>query len=241
MFAFLRCFLACMVLLPASAPAVSLLNGSVFSVNGLNLTVSSCSLTLASVTQSSCAAGHIAIQALNTASGASYKIIGDGTGSNGSNIFSTPDGRGLFEIAFTLTITPTVNGAATTVSSAALSMTGSGYDLCDLTHITTDQQFSAAAGSTHLATNLANHPSASGTFAPVHSFSINSKLSVHADGYPYGTLKLSSVTETFNPAPEPGGLIMLLTGLAGLALARRHRLQAQSSTAGGEMGGIRLR
>ena len=135
---------SCVTAFAMPAWAVSLLNGSVLTVNGLTLTVSGCSMILAGVTQSSCASGHLLLQALS--SGTGYAITGDGSGSNGGNVLSEAEGSGLSQLRFSLSIAPAVLGSVVKIASAALTLHGSVPNECDLNDISFRQTFSAAAG-----------------------------------------------------------------------------------------------
>ena len=206
--------------LAGPAHAVSLMNGSVLTMDGLKLTVSGCTMILAGVTQSSCAAGNLVLNALSGTTGAAYEI----TGANGGAIFSAQSNAGLYDVAFTLAVAASVSGARTTVSKATLTMDGTAGSLCERSDVSVNQQFSAAAGSASLPLNLATQTTRTATFSPVSSFSISNTLKLDATGFFGGqTLTLTSVRETFNPAPEPAAAILLATGIGGLAVLRWRR------------------
>lgn len=225
----------CLTVIGDPARAVSLINGSILTLDGLKLTVSGCSLMLAGVTQSSCAAGNLALQALTFASGASYIIAGSGAGANGTNIFSAAVSDQEYKLLFTLAVAASVPGSKTTVSSAALSTSGSGGDCYDGMFTAADQVFSAAAGNTMLMTSLASETT-SGSFSPINSFSISNTFALEGDDLPgNGVLTLSSVRGTLNPALEPASVTLLLTGFVGVLITRRWR---RSCAGGGVAGGI---
>ena len=200
------------------------------------MTVSGCSLMLAGVTQSSCAAGNLVLQALTSASGASYIIAGNGAGANGTNIFSAAVSGQEYKLLFTLAVAASVPGSKATVSSAALSTSGSGGDCYDGMFTAADQVFSAAAGNIMLMTSLASE-TASGSFSPVNSFSISNTFALEGDGLAgNGVLTLSSVRGTLNRALEPASVTLLLTGFVGVSITRRWR--RRSCAGAGVAGGI---
>lgn len=205
------------------AGAVSLWSGSTggsLTVDGLTITVTSCTLKLASVTQSSCAAGNLEMVAV-AGSGAQIKIDGAG----GGNIFSAAANSGLYDLSFTLAIVPAVSGSHTTVSSATLAMTGSAAST-DLTRVSAGETIVDSGGTTlgSLSTNLSGPLTASTSFGAVSSFSVTKDLKVNTIGATAGdTLVLSSVSQIYNPAPEPVSIGLFLVGVAGIGVARRRR------------------
>ena len=235
----LRCFVLLMVVLCApvrSAIAVSLMNGSVLSMNGLNLTVSNCTLILAGWQQTSCAAGNLSLQAVSGGRGTvSYQIAGNGGGANGTNIFSAVGGgshnSGLYQLSFTLGVA--TNQPGSTVSSANLTTYGSDnygcWRYCDST-VTTSQSFSVAAGGGNLKADLLSAPAASLILAKASAFTINETVTMnsfgpeqYAEHHDKETIVLSSVRQTFATAPEPATITLLLVGIGGLAVVRRRR------------------
>jgi hypothetical protein len=216
---------------PGWAQTVPLLNGSHLSMTGLNLTVSNCSLVVAGWQQSSCAAGNLVLQAASGSRGTvSYQLAWNGTGTNPMSNTSQVGNDDMFQLSFTLGVA--TNQPGSKVSAATLTTIGAGNNNCSPfcgADLTAHQSFSAAAGGGSLTADLLTAPSASLTLAKAASFMINETVTLTPDGTnqhnqefnPY-TLNLGSVKETFATAPEPAAVVILLTGLGGLALMRRR-------------------
>lgn len=205
-----------------SASAIALLNGSSLSVNGLNISVANCMLTLGGVNQPDCAAGNLEIVS-DTGPGASIRIQGVG----GGNIFSAALGSGLYDVSFTLNISAVLPG--TTVSEARLGMTGSATGtpagpvvIGGL--VSVGENVVGTSNDGNMNVNLAGGPTtASRTFAPITTFSVMKDLKLNAAVPGSGTLTLAYVTQSYLPAPEPAAIGLMLTGLAGLAASRRRK------------------
>jgi hypothetical protein len=217
------------------ARAVSLMNGGVLSMNGLNLTVSNCSLVLAGWQQSSCAAGNLVLQAVSGSRGTvSYKIVGSGTGSNGTDIFAAVGGgynSGLYQLSFTLAVATNQTGSR--VSGATLTTTGYDDYGCWLwcgSAISARQSFSAAAGGASLTSDLLSSPAVNTILTNANTFAINETVTMNSfgpeqyqDRWNPEALALSSVLQTFSTISEPAALIPLLIGVGGLVIARSRR------------------
>ena len=210
---------------PQPASAVSLLNGSALSANGLNIVVSNCQLTLAGVAQSDCSAGNLEIIA-DAGPGASIRIQGAG----GGNIFSAALGSGLYDVNFKLDITAINPG--TTITSAALAMFGSTtgtpsfpYNLLPTgSYVSVGETVVPFGGpSQNMSVNLGAATSSSVSFAAVTSLSVTKDLKLNAAVPGVGTLTLSHVTQSYLPAPEPATIGLLLVGAGGIIAARQRR------------------
>jgi hypothetical protein len=226
----------CVFILASPAYAVSLLNGSVLSMNGLNLTVLNCTLILAGWQQASCAAGDLALQAVGGSRGSvGYGLAGDGTGANGTDIFAAAGGGffngGLYQVSFTLGVA--TNQPGSTVSAATLSVTGADTYGCNLfcgSSITASQTISAAAGGGTLAADLRTAPMVSAVVARTSAFTINEIVTVNSYGPTvYGgdwdpeTVRLSAVRQTFATIVEPRTIMLVLGGIVALMVARRWK------------------
>lgn len=207
---------------PASAAA--LLNGSVLSVNGLNIVVANCQLTLGGAAQSSCAPGNLEFIA-DAGPGASIRIQGAG----GGNIFSAALGSGLYDVTFTLNISAINPG--TTVNSAALAMFGSATGTLNAPLgalpvgglVSVGETVTPFGGpSQNMNVNLAAATSSSVAFSSVGTLSVVKDLKLNAALPGVGTLTLSHVTQSYLPAPEPATIGLFLLGVGGIAAARNR-------------------
>jgi hypothetical protein len=212
------------------------MDGSVLSLNGLNLTVSNCTLILAGWQQSSCAAGDLALQAVSESRGTvGYQLVGNGSGPNGTDIFAAVGGgmynSGLYQVSFTLSAA--TNQAGSMVSGATLSTAGSDDYGCFWycgSSVTASQNFSAAAGGGTLTADMLSAPTVSTVLAQAKAFTIAETVTMNSwgpqqneDCWDPQTLDLGSVTQTFKTVTEPAPILVLLSGIAGLVLARRWR------------------
>ena len=216
---------------PAAAQSpVALLVGSTITVDGLQMTVGSCKLTLLGVSQSDCSTGHLQISAL-TGPGAGIEISGDGTGSNGANIFSLAQNAcagfpaACDDVNFTLNIVGV--DPKTTVSSAAMTLAAVVGSSNDLLNASGGENILNSSGT--VVAHVAANPSSTGnpviangstSFSPMSSFSVNKDLALHSSTGE--ALTLSYVTQLYTPAPEPVSIGIFLVGLAGLGAARRR-------------------
>ena len=209
---------------PAFAQSpIALLVGSTIAVDGLQMTVGSCTLTLAGLPQSDCGAGHLQISALS-GPGAGIMISGDGTGSSGTNIFSLAQGAsGNDDIKFTLNISGIY--PKTAVSSAAMTLAAD-VGSSDLLKVSAGETITSGPktlGTFSVTPGAAGSPAianGSASFSAVSSFSVNKDLRLNASSTE--ALTLAYVTQLYTPAPEPVSIGIFLVGLAGLGAARRR-------------------
>lgn len=210
-----------------SASAVALLNGSTLSVNGLDIIVAGCSLTLGGAAQASCAPGNLEIVEDTTGPGASIRIQGVG----GGNIFSAALGAGLYDVTFTLNITSTL---PVTVSEARLGISGSAIGVPFLPVaigglVSAGENIIGTSNDGNMNVNLAGGPTTvSRAFSPVTSFSVVKDLKLNAAVPGLGFLTLASVTQSYLPAPEPATIGLMLAGVGGMALVRRRKARLAS-------------
>lgn len=213
---------------PAGAQTVPLLNGGELSMNGLNLTVSNCSLVLAGWQQANCASGDLVLQAIGGGRGSVAYRLAYGGGGDIDNKNQVGDDN-LFQLSFTLAVA--TNQPGSMVSAATLAATGGGTNCSPFcgADITAHQTFSAAVGGGNLAVNLASSPSASLILSKASAFTINEIVTMAPgnswqddDCWDPSALNLGSVQQTFATAPEPAAIALLLTGIGGLAIARRR-------------------
>ncbi len=216
--------------------AVGLFNGSVLSVNGLNLTVANCIVRLGAAGTSVCPTGSSAAYEMLqfTGAGATVKI----QGINGADIFSNiATGTNFYDLKFDLQVAApstrtTVNQVAMTMSSALTGSAGT-----PVTAVSAGESFSAGfAGATNFTLNgygvtggnsgtfTAVNPTGS-TFSVTKDLKVNQVLIAGAD-----TVSLRYVTQSFTPAPEPVSISVMLSGLAGLSFVRNRRRKAARRT-----------
>lgn len=217
--------------------------GAVFSVDGLNISVTGCSVKIASVNQSCTNASGAALYQLtySTASNGAQLLINGvaGVNSAGSNIFSAAAGTGLYDLHFTLSVSSIV--PKTTVSSATMTLAGSAKTsggaaaTGDYNYVSGGETLTGTSGTlTSLSTSL-NGPTQTGTFAPVTSFNVSKDLKLDTSNPGVGvgdTLVLSSVRQIYSPAPEPAAIGVFLVGLVGLG-AVRQRIAGSTRAAAG--------
>jgi hypothetical protein len=196
-----------------------------FVFDGLTFSVSGCTAAL-------CA--DVELEAVSSIGGATIEVLGNGRGSNGSNIFVDANGSGTDLLAFTLTVSGL---GKTRISSVTTAVSGSypnggGHDIGSYLAISgpgtcrTTGGFDLGTGCAPLA--MGGNP-ASTTFGPVSNLSISYNLA--AGAMAGQTIILSNATQIFSPAPEPSAITLMVTGTAGLAVAlvwrkRRRRLSA---------------
>jgi len=211
------------VAVSGSASAVALLNGNSLSVNGLNISIADCQLTLAGSAQPSCAAGNLEIVA-DAGPGASIRIQGAG----GGNIFSAALGSGLYDVNFTLNISAINPGTTVTQASMAIagSATGSAsglpWSLLPVgALVSAGETVSGTSNDGNINVNLVTPTTGSRSFAATNSFSVSKDLKLNAVAGS-GLLTLAYVTQSYTPAPEPATIGLLLAGIGGIAAARRR-------------------
>lgn len=226
---------AAMALAPAgpahalSPGAIPLLNGQSFSVNGLTISVSNCTLMLNGVNQASCASYSMEIAPV-TGPGASIRI----QGVDGGNLFSATRASGDpalgdYDVSFKLDISSTL---PTTVTNASLALSGTatgtvapGYPLPIGTLVSAGEVVAGTSNNGNMTVNLAGSTTANRPFAADTSFSVTKDLALRASQLGVGTLTLAYVGQSYTPAPEPAALSVLAVGAAGAAYLRRRRRQ----------------
>jgi hypothetical protein len=206
----------------APAHAVSLLNGATLSFGGLQLTVSNCQLTLASVLQSGC--GAYAMEITDDGGvGANLRI----TGAGGGALFSASNSSGsnkIYDVAFDMTLVPLFPNTTVTSVSGAISATATGSQFVGLASmgevIRNSSNVQVGSFSVNGFSPTSNSTSVS-LGSPLTSFSVHKDIGMTVlNGA--GTLTLNYATQGFLPAPEPMSIGLFGVGLAGLALLRRR-------------------
>jgi hypothetical protein len=192
-----------------------------FTFDGLTFSVSGCTVALCS---------DVELMAISSSGGATIEVLGNGRGSNGSNILVDASGSGTDLLAFTLTVTA---AARTRISSVSTSVsghypTGGGNDIGSYLSISGTSNCTTTGGynlGSCAPFALGGDP-ASVTFGPVSSLSVSYDLAAGAASGQ--TIILSNATQTFIPAPEPAAIGLLATGVAGVALVRVRRKRRSS-------------
>jgi hypothetical protein len=195
-----------------------------FTFDGLTFSVSGCTAALCS---------DVELMAVSSSGGTTIEVLGNGHGSNGSNILVETNGSGTDLLAFTLTVTAS---AATKISAVSTSVsghypTGGGDDIGSYLSISGASHCTTASGynlGSCAPLALGGDP-ASVTFGPVSSLSVSYDLA--ASAVSGQTIILSNATQTFIPAPEPAAIALLATGVAGVALVRVRRQRPSARSA----------
>jgi hypothetical protein len=198
-----------------SAGAVSLMAGSMLTMNGLDISVTSCTYILMG-TSGSCSAAEM----LATNDPTSLLKI---QGANGADLFSVAAQTGLSDITVTLHVQNNPSFPHSSVNQVSLALAGSITGGHGTSPVWVSTGENSAVFPSNMSVNLAS-PTASTSFTNTQSFNITKDLKVNsALGAAGDTLKLSYVTQGFLPAPEPVSVGIFLVGLAGLGAARRLR------------------
>jgi PEP-CTERM motif len=198
-----------------------------FTFDGLTFSVSGCTAALCS---------DVELKAVSTSGGATIEVLGNGRGTNGSNILVEANGSGTDLLSFTLTVTSvgTSKIASVNTSVSGHYPSGGGGDIGSYLAISGTSHCTTAGGYSlgNCAPFALGGDSATATFGPVSSLSVSYNLA--ASGVSGQTITLTNATQTFIPAPEPATIGLMATGMAGLVLVRvkrRWRLSARSAAA----------
>jgi hypothetical protein len=205
----------------ATGLSVPLLNGSVLTLDGLDLIVSGCVYTVnGTVSAGGCSA---ASAELASVSGSYLSFILDH--SAGGDLFSNVRGPGnSLELNFNLLVARTAGNTTAYVTSdtATLNMTGGGganiLDNVTASNSSTSPAFNIALSGAVVPTT------GNASFGVTAAFTLNVDAAVTAhDNSANHALSLNSVAMRLTPAPEPATVGIFLVGLAGLHYARSRR------------------
>lgn len=216
---------------PARTQTVSLMNGGQLSMTGLNLTVSNCVIVIGGWRQSSCAAGNLVLQAVNGGRNSSiFQLAWNSNANNGMSNAVQVGPSSMYQLSFALAIASRQAGSlidATTLT--ALGAGGYCGSPCG-SDLTASQTYSAAAGGVRLTADLLTAASVSSTLTKASAFTINeivtmntSYLNQLTNGYNPDVPYMGLVKQTITTTLEPASIVLLLSGLGGLAFVRsRH-------------------
>jgi hypothetical protein len=230
--------LSLIVASPGAWAQTELLVGNTLTLDGIQLEVASCSVTIGGNAQSNCSS--ISMEQVSTGRDTlSYELIGTGGGPALSDTSDTATSS--LALVLTATANSGFHPAGTVVTSAA-TLTTLGYmNFTGGTTGTVAQASTAFSGGTTAATltdNLTAKAAGSGeqtvvsspasTFSPsTASFTITEDLTLNPNGKSISALSLNQITLKLTTTPEPATVSLVLLGLGGLAIARRRR---QAST-----------
>jgi hypothetical protein len=200
-----------LILVAANHAAAQTTNFS--SVSNLNFAVSGCTVQGSTSNAQSCANVEIETISHNKNSIA-IEILGNGTGSLGSNLISLPNSStGYAEIYFTLSITAKTGSGATIQSYAnSIVSTNSTYPYIMAQDTTSSSCTTGCSPSAKY-----NSPTTTNLTAGTNSFSIVYQMYVNQGYNGVDTLSSGTLTFTGTNMPEPTSVSVMAVGLFGLA------------------------
>src|ERR1019366_2659363 len=214
----------------AQLPSISMRGGS-FSIDGLKLTVSGCTITGGSYTSSSCAGDELVATSGNRG-GITFQI--QNYGGTASAALDDTSSHHTVTMAYTIVVadnssSKVVIGATETLIGENNISVGTCLRSCSTPGATGSSLFSVTASPNPLVDTLAVLGTNPQT-APVNSSTLNSNsftlsetLSLNAGGFTNGGLKINTLALHFTTTPEPASITIMALGLGGLAVARRRR------------------
>ena len=221
----------------ASTTYIPLVIGQSITASGLTFTVTGCSLTIASAPAGACATSGAYAMELLALPGPTAQVQVQNLASTATAsvpIFSTaasaPSGQ-IYDLTYTLSVQKSVATAKTTVTNVSTALAGVGpaaylskISLSDKLFAGTTGQNGTPSGAV-LGTQAISLASASLT--ATNNITATSALSVTTDLHLVtqtgSILTLSSVRQSYGPAPEPVTVGVFLIGLTGLGAARLRR------------------
>lgn len=206
---------------PAHAQTYFAGNNSV-SASGLTFSIASCTYTASGVTSTCSGLPDTLLVEGSGRGGATIEVIG--TGSSAALTGKTTSG--LIQLAFTLNVTKTNPNSNVTVTNFSNAIAGTP----SLSSVSSNMVYNSYTANTTLAAPSASSGSfTSPILTSANPMSVNMTLGLATGSST--TLALSNDVLHFSPAPEPGSIALLGTGLSGLiAIRRRLRKSTQSAS-----------
>lgn len=222
--------------------AIGLVANDSFNLYGLNVDVSGCTIGLNGATASACTAAN-KLELLEVASptdSITFDVIGySGTAPGSTTSAALTSSSGTSQLNLTLVVSPNSSYGTSTTRVTGATLTAVGDDAFTHADSGTTAQASAAfsAGTTASALTakltpqvtqgtptLQTVPTSPNSFSPESaSFTITENLELDPGNHSVNALSLNSVALKFTTTPEPASIMMLLAGLAGIAVVRRRR------------------
>jgi hypothetical protein len=184
-------------------------------VDGLTFAVSDCTVALCN---------DVELRAVSSTGGATIEVLGNGQGSNGSDILINADGPGWDRFGFTVTVSGAGATKISSVSSTVSGNTSSGGKIDAHLALSKTGTCTASGGYDHChgcAPLALGGDRSMADFSPVSSLSVRYDLGAYAATGQ--TIILSNATQTFTPAPEPATIGLMAAGMAGLGIARMRQ------------------